>query len=213
MLGERVGACMLCNPGTGQAGSEAECAQDGAAEERAGPVQGRLYRSARLWAFYCDLEESLGTLESTRAVYDRILDLRIATPQIILNYAAFLQARPAPRSPAGPATANAVAVVQRSQHGLLPGNADTARGARGWLHITGAGVGAQEHKYWEEAFRVYERGVALFRYPHVKDIWAAYLAHFVARYKGTKLERARDLFRQALDQARAPAFHSVGDVR
>lgn len=60
----------------------------------------------------------------------------------------------------------------------------------------------QEHKFWEEAFRVYERGVALFRYPHVKDIWSAYLAHFVARYKGTKLERARDLFRQALDQAR-----------
>lgn len=47
---------------------------------------------------------------------------------------------------------------------------------------------------------MYERGVALFRYPHVKDIWAAYLSHFVARYKGTKLERARDLFRQALDQ-------------
>ena len=56
-------------------------------------MQGRLYRSSRLWAFYCDLEESLGTLESTRAVYGRILDLRIATPQIILNYAAFLQAR------------------------------------------------------------------------------------------------------------------------
>lgn len=59
--------------------------------EREGPVQGRVYRSLKLWAFYCDLEESLGTLESTRAVYDRILDLRIATPQIILNYALFLQ--------------------------------------------------------------------------------------------------------------------------
>ena len=62
--------------------------------EREGPVQGRLYRSLRLWSFYCDLEESLGTLESTRAVYDRILELRIATPQLILNYALFLQARP-----------------------------------------------------------------------------------------------------------------------
>ena len=59
--------------------------------EREGPVQGRLYRSLRLWSFYCDLEESLGTLESTRAVYDAILDLRLATPQIILNYAAYLQ--------------------------------------------------------------------------------------------------------------------------
>jgi len=61
------------------------------AEEREGPVQGRLYRSTKLWSFYCDLEESLGSIESTRAVYNRILELRIATPQIILNYALFLQ--------------------------------------------------------------------------------------------------------------------------
>ncbi len=54
-------------------------------------MQGRLYRSLKLWSFYCDLEESLGTLESTQAVYDRILELRIATPQLILNYALFLQ--------------------------------------------------------------------------------------------------------------------------
>ena len=58
----------------------------------------------------------------------------------------------------------------------------------------------QEHKFWEEAFQAYERGVALFKYPHVKDIWQAYLSRFVERYKGTKLERARDLFRQALSQ-------------
>ena len=63
------------------------------AAEREGPVQGRLYRSLKLWTFYCDLEESLGTQESTRAAYDRIMELRIATPQIILNYAAFLQVR------------------------------------------------------------------------------------------------------------------------
>ncbi len=61
------------------------------AAEREGPVQGRLYRSLKLWTFYCDLEESLGSPESTRAAYDRIMELRIATPQIILNYAAFLQ--------------------------------------------------------------------------------------------------------------------------
>jgi pre-mRNA-splicing factor SYF1 len=65
-----------------------------AEKEREGPVQNRLYRSLKLWTFYCDLEESLGTLESTKAVYDRILELRIATPQIILNYALFLQVVP-----------------------------------------------------------------------------------------------------------------------
>ncbi|KDO75764.1 hypothetical protein CISIN_1g002477mg [Citrus sinensis] len=55
------------------------------------PVQMKLHKSLRLWTFYVDLEESLGNLESTRAVYERILDLRIATPQIIINYALLLE--------------------------------------------------------------------------------------------------------------------------
>jgi pre-mRNA-splicing factor SYF1 len=44
-----------------------------------------------LWSFYVDLEESIGSVESTKAVYDKILDLRIANAQIIVNYAAFLE--------------------------------------------------------------------------------------------------------------------------
>ncbi|CAM8921514.1 unnamed protein product [Rhodiola kirilowii] len=111
------------------------------------PVQIKLHKSLSLWTFYVDLEEeSLGTLESTRAVYERILDLRIATPQIIINYAMLLE----------------------------------------------------EHKYFEDAFRVYERGVKIFKYPHVKDIWVTYLTKFVKRYGKTKLERARELFDHAV---------------
>lgn len=110
------------------------------------PVQMKLHRSLRLWSFYVDLEESLGTLESTRAVYEKILDLRIATPQIILNYAFLLE----------------------------------------------------ENKYFEDAFKVYERGVKIFKYPHVKDIWVTYLTKFVKRYGKTKLERARELFEHAV---------------
>lgn len=113
------------------------------------PVQMKLYKSLRLWTFYVDLEESLGTLESTRSVYERILDLKIATPQIILNYAFLLE----------------------------------------------------EHKYFEDAFKVYERGVKIFKYPHVKDIWVTYLSKFVKRYGKTKLERARELFDQAVEVA------------
>ncbi|KAL4286042.1 hypothetical protein AHAS_Ahas19G0046600 [Arachis hypogaea] len=115
------------------------------------PVQMKLHKSLRLWTFYVDLEESLGTLESTRAVYERILDLRIATPQIIINYAYFLE----------------------------------------------------EHKYFEDAFKVYERGVKIFKYPHVKDIWVTYLSKFVKRYGKTKLERARELFENAVETAPA----------
>lgn len=55
------------------------------------PVQRRVFKSIKLWSFYVDLEESIGTVESTRAVYDRILELKIATPQIIINYANFLE--------------------------------------------------------------------------------------------------------------------------
>ncbi len=54
-------------------------------------AQARLFKSLKLWSFYVDLEESLGTVESTKAVYDKIMDLRIANAQIIVNYAAFLE--------------------------------------------------------------------------------------------------------------------------
>ncbi|POO03693.1 Signal transduction response regulator [Trema orientale] len=117
------------------------------------PVQMKLHKSLRLWTFYVDLEESLGTLESTREVYERILDLRIATPQIIINYAFLLEG----------------------------------------------------HKYFEDAFKVYERGVKIFKYPHVKDIWVTYLSKFVDRYGETKLERCRELFEHAIEMTPADA--------
>ena len=96
---------------------------------------------------FADLEESFGDFNSTKNVYDRIVDLKIATPQIILNYALFLE----------------------------------------------------ENQYFEESFKAYERGVSLFKWPHVFDIWQTYLDKFLARYGGRKLERARDLFDQCLE--------------
>jgi hypothetical protein len=47
--------------------------------------------------------------------------------------------------------------------------------------------------------QAYERGVASFGFPHVKDIWIAYLTKFVKRYQAKKLERARELYEQALE--------------
>ena len=54
-------------------------------------MQKRLFKSTKLWAFHADLEESLGTFLSTKSVYDKILELRVATPQVVLNYAAYLE--------------------------------------------------------------------------------------------------------------------------
>ncbi|KAK0527028.1 pre-mRNA-splicing factor syf1 [Tilletia horrida] len=111
----------------------------------------RLFKSLKLWSFYVDLEESLGTVESAKRVYDRILELKIANPQVIVNYAAFLE----------------------------------------------------ENKYFEDAFKVYERGVEAFTYPVAFELWNVYLSKFVKRYGGAKIERARDLFEQALEKCPA----------
>lgn len=110
-------------------------------------VQMRLYKSLKVWSMYADLEESFGTYKSCKAVYDHIIDLKIATPQIIINYGLFLE----------------------------------------------------EHNYYEEAFRAYEKGISQFKWPNVYDIWNTYLTKFLKRYGGTKLERARDLFEQCLE--------------
>eukprot|EP01050_Picozoa_sp_SAG11_P001121 SAG11_NODE_46_length_20454_cov_11.499386_14_plen_168_part_00 len=48
---------------------------------------------------------------------------------------------------------------------------------------------------------LFQRGVNDFEFPHVYDIWVDYLTKFVDRYGGRKLERARDLFEQAVTQA------------
>ena len=57
------------------------------------------------------------------------------------------------------------------------------------------------NQFWEDAFRVFERALVLFGWPHSREIWAQYLTQFVARYGNDKLERARDLFEQCLASA------------
>lgn len=49
-----------------------------------------LAKSIRLWDLLLDLEESLGTVQSTKDAYNRGIEQKIATPLHILNYASFL---------------------------------------------------------------------------------------------------------------------------
>jgi pre-mRNA-splicing factor SYF1 len=90
------------------------------------------------------MEECFGTLCTLEACYDKMFDLKVITPEQILNYTNYLI----------------------------------------------------EKHYWEKAFRIFERGVAILRWPHVSSIWITYLATFVSRYGGRKIERARELFEQ-----------------
>jgi len=50
-------------------------------------------KDLKLWSLYVDIEENIGTFASAKAAYERTLDLKIATPQLVLNYASFLEER------------------------------------------------------------------------------------------------------------------------
>ncbi|XP_049851404.1 pre-mRNA-splicing factor syf1 homolog [Schistocerca gregaria] len=105
-----------------------------------------LFLQINLWNLYADIEESYGTFESTRAVYDKILELGIATPLTILNYAQWLQ----------------------------------------------------EHCCFEDSYKVYERGVDIFPFPHAFDLWVTYLSQFIARNRGQYLEHLSRVCEQAI---------------
>ena len=103
-------------------------------------------RSSRAWGLYLDLEENLGTVATVKAAYDQAIALKVATPQMVLNYASYLEGR----------------------------------------------------NFFEDSFRAFERGIAVFPWPHVRPLWLTYLSRYVARYGSSKLEQCRDLFETAV---------------
>ena len=107
--------------------------------------QQRVHKSWKLWSFYVDLVESVSSLDETKKVYERIFELRIATPQTVVNYANLLE----------------------------------------------------ENGYYEESFKIYERGLDLFSYPVAFELWNLYLTKAVDRK--ISIERLRDLFEQAVE--------------
>ena len=108
-----------------------------------------LNRSVRLWNLLLDLEESLGTLQTTKDAYNRAIELKVVTPLHILNFASYLN----------------------------------------------------EHKYFEDSFSAFERGIELFPFPHEggRLIWKQYLESFQNRYGGAKISRMRELFDRCLE--------------
>lgn len=122
-------------------------------DETLSPQQ-RVHKSWKLWSFYVDLVESVSSLEETKKVYERIFELRIATPQTVVNYANLLE----------------------------------------------------EHHYYEDSFKIYERGLDLFSYPVAFELWNLYLTKAVDRK--ISIERLRDLFEQAVEDC-PPKFAKV----
>ncbi|KAF2771400.1 hypothetical protein EJ03DRAFT_342184 [Teratosphaeria nubilosa] len=113
-------------------------------DETLSPQQ-RVHKSWKLWSFYVDLVESVSSLDETKKVYERVFELRIATPQTVVNYANLLE----------------------------------------------------ENEYYEDSFKIYERGLDLFSYPVAFELWNLYLTKAVDRK--IAIERLRDLFEQAVE--------------
>jgi len=88
---------------------------------------GSLGNNIRAWSLYIDLLENFSTFEDAKAAYERLLDLKIATPESVLNFTSFLQ----------------------------------------------------RNNFFEESFRVFERAVQLFKWPHVYEIWVTYLTKVI----------------------------------
>jgi pre-mRNA-splicing factor SYF1 len=58
---------------------------------KAKTAQAEVSTSIRLWSLYLDLEESLGSLESTREAYEKMITNKFATVQTVLNYVKYLE--------------------------------------------------------------------------------------------------------------------------
>ena len=69
---------------------QAVAAPDPTLEGPVARVAKGLPKSLRLWDLLLDLEESLGTVTTTKDSYNRALELKVATPMHILNFCAFL---------------------------------------------------------------------------------------------------------------------------
>lgn len=120
----------------------------------AGELSESLTLNLPLWTLYLDLERNLGSFETISEAYKRMLNLKVITPFLLLNYASFLE----------------------------------------------------ENKYFEESFKVYEQGLGMFTWPSLYEIWLIYLHKFVERYQGDCIERTRDLFEKAIENAPMKVF-------
>lgn len=66
--------------------------------------------------------------------------------------------------------------------------------------ISGAAY-LESHRLFEQAFRLYEKGVSALTWPAALEVWVVYLTKFVKRFGSRKLERARDLYEEAIRSA------------
>ena len=141
-------------------------------------------RILALWTAVIEMEIKLDQPFRVRCAFERILELRIATPATIFSYISFLESEKA--------------------HALLEG------GSKSKVANTETNVDpALSNDNYQESkdaaiFSIYERAIAAFGFPAAMDLWSAYLFRFETMLKNQKpcpwrlVERGRELYEQAV---------------
>ena len=60
-------------------------------KKKPGHISEHLSTALPIWCLYLDLEKNLGTFETINEAYKRMMNLKVITPVILLNYADFLE--------------------------------------------------------------------------------------------------------------------------
>lgn len=76
--------------------------------------------------------------------------------------------------------------------------------------ILNGGAYLESKRLFEQAFRLYDKAVSTLPWPDVLNVWVVYLTKFVKRFGARSLERARDLFEEAIRSA--PSTKKAGIV-
>jgi pre-mRNA-splicing factor SYF1 len=74
-------------------------------------------------------------------------------------------------------------------------------------HIVAYATFCGQNDQPDEMFRTFEKGIATTGWPHCASLWMRYLHSFVQHYGGTKRERTRDLFEEAVKDAPETEFN------
>ncbi|KAL4468852.1 hypothetical protein ABPG72_008779 [Tetrahymena utriculariae] len=59
--------------------------------KRSAEIDKKTHHNVQLWELYIDLENNFGTFETQRIAYGKMMDLKVITPFVLLNYAQLLE--------------------------------------------------------------------------------------------------------------------------
>eukprot|EP00399_MALV-I-05_sp_L67-4_P000155 gene156-20_t len=135
-----------------------------------------------LWIKFANFYESFGDLANARIIFEKATEVSYKAVDDLASIWCEYGPRPAlsqPRADGNAANAthqkdaslgyqNGIWDIRR--YGIVPALYEAKAVSTPQMIINFAHL-LEEHQYFEESFKAYEKGVAAFKWPHVKDLW------------------------------------------